>query len=359
VVDVVVVRPEDYAEITAFMAGFPGMKPRTIGSWHNRLSAWWDLNPAFDEAFPRGWVLRDGGRITGFFGSIPLKLQLGGKEAIAFAATSWRVLPEHRGRSISLKMRQLATHKEHLHFSTTPKPELVALLTRLGYQQIRRGAGTESQSQIILDWQRFLRVRYPKLPLVTVSAPLAASMLAAVQALRTRSLGRSRYQVKDLDRADETFDALWERTRTRYANTNIRTAEMLNWYCFAMQAADKRLLASYDGDRLLGYMVLLVREQPHYRLLECIDVWLDPAADETGVLGSLVAKAAAVARTGAFERVLLPHFSAEIAALYVRLGLLQGPAWSKREYIKGPRHITDAITADNSYFVRAQGDYGL
>jgi len=82
-------------------------------------------------------------------------------------------------------------------------------------------------------------------------------------------------------------------------------------------------------------------------------------AGEARVLAGLVAEGAASARRGGFERVLFPHFDARTARLYGELGLLRGPAWAKREYVKGPRPLLDGLTPDRTYFVRAQGDYGL
>lgn len=359
-IDVAVAGPDDYPELASFMAGFPGVKVRDVHGWLSRLRAWWDLNPAFDDSLPRGWILRDRGVIGGFFGSIPLRIQLEGGETTAFAATSWRVLPEHRGRSIGLKLRQLQAHKDALHFSTTPLEELVPLLKRLGYRQIERGPGTDRQSQFILDFEKFWRDRARGTRLVGRMAKLAAPALAALQSARTRGLGRSvPGDVKDLLAADRTFDDLWQRTRGRFANTNVRTAEMVNWYCFAMQPCDRTLLAYYDRGTLGGYLVLLTKEEPNRRFMECVDVWIDPAAGEATVLAALVTKAIDCARRSACERVIFPHFDSRTASLYARLGLLAGPAWKKREYVKGPPALLQAIRADNSYFVRAQGDYGL
>jgi len=366
-VTVTVVQPEDYEELASFMATFPGVKERSAASWLGRLRAWWDLNPAFEQTFPRGWLIRDqgkmggkmGGRIGGFFGSLPLRMQLAGKDATAFAATSWRVLPDYRGRSIGLKMRQLEVHKEHLHFSTTPREDLVPLLKRLGYQQIDRGPGTDHQRQFILDGEKFWRFRFRSTPAGPVLAKVAAPALAAAQAFRTRSLGGSAANVRELTAADRSFDELWQRTRVRFANTNVRTAEMVNWYCFAMEPCDRKLLAYYDRGTLAGFMVLLTKEEPRRRFIECVDVWIDPAAGEATVLAGLVAKAVDCARRGSYERVLFPHFDSRTAALYASLGLLAGPAWKKREYVKGPPALMQTIRVDNSYFVRAQGDYGL
>jgi hypothetical protein len=353
-----VVRPEHYGEIATFMAAFPGAKPRSVESWQSRLRTWWDANPAFDPSFPRGWALRDGGAIVGFFGSLPLAMQVAGRDATAFAATSWRVLPEYRGGAIGLKLRQLSAHKDALHFSTTPKEELVALLKMLKYRPIDRGEGTDGQSLLIFDFEKLLRTRLGDAFLGPSIAKLVAPGLRAFQTMRTRRLAASA-DVRDLARADASFDDLWARTRARWANTNVRSAAVVDWYCFSLEPHDKKLFGYYDGDRLLGYMVLYLREEPGRRLVECLDVWVDSAAGEARVLGGLVAKAAAFARSAGYERVMFPHFNAGLATLYAGLGLLRGPAWKRREYVKGPTDVLDAITAANSYFVRAQGDYGL
>jgi hypothetical protein len=358
--DVTVLKPGEYEELASFMAGFPGVKARSAAAWLDRLRAWWDLNPAFDDAFPRGWLLRDQGRIAGFFGSLPLRMQLAGRDATVFAATSWRVLPEHRGKSLRLKLRQLQEHKQELHFSTTPRDDLVPLLQRLGYRQIDRGQEADSQSQFILDCEKFWRVRFGETSLGPGIAKLAAPALAAVQSVRTRGFKSSApAEVRDLSRADEAFDDLWQRTRRRWANTNVRTAEMINWYCFAVQPSNRKLLASYRNGTLLGFMVLLIKDEPGRKFAECVDVWIDPAAGEGAVLAGLVAKAVECARRESYERVLFPHFNSRTAGLYGGLGLLRGPAWKKREYVKGPPELMRTITRDNSYFVRAQGDYGL
>jgi hypothetical protein len=358
--EITLVRRDDYPALAAFMASFPGTIARSEPAWRNRLSAWWDANPAFDESLTRGWMLRDEGRISGFFGSIPLKVQLGGAETRAFTGTSWRVLPEQRGGSLGLKLKQLQAHPEHAHFSTTPLEELLPLLQRLGYQRLERGPDTDQQSQFVHAGDRFLEPKIPAVPGRALLATIGAPALAVVQAFRMRPASRFAHDdVRELPRADAAFDVLWERTRTRYPNTNVRTAAVVNWYCFAIQPAEKKLLAYYDRDALAGYMVLWMKDRSGRRFMECVDVWIDPAADEARVLGALVAKAAACARREAFERVLFPYFHPHLAALYRRLGLFSGPAQPRREFIKVPAHLREAVTPDTSYFVRAQGDYGL
>ena len=89
---------------------------------------WWDLNPSFSSAPSRGWLLREQGRIVGFLGTIPIKMQLAGKESLSFGGTTWRVAPEFRGTSMLLKRRQMEDQKDHLHASTTPRREVAKMM---------------------------------------------------------------------------------------------------------------------------------------------------------------------------------------------------------------------------------------
>lgn len=357
--EVSTVRPDEYEKLALFLANFPG-ETRSMESWLKRLRAWWDCNPAFVNSFTRGWLLQEKGQIVGFLGDIPLKFQLLGKETTVFAGTTWRVLPQYRGMSMALKRRQMNEHKERLHFSTTPRPEVVRMLKLLRSRPIDRGEGTDAHSLIILNFEKPLRMRFQHAFPGTIAAKMLSPILDVYQSFRTRPVQTSiPGKVKELAKADEAFDDLWERTRTKHLNTNVRTAETVNWYCFTNHQTEKKLLAYYEGRQLFGYMVFLTDEMPGMRIFECVDLWIDPAGGEDKILAALVAKAWKVAKHGSFDRVVLPHFDCNTAALYKKLGLLKRRAWGKREFFNGPHHLMDKITAENSYFVTALGDYGL
>ncbi len=354
------VRTGDYEELASFLANFPGQEKHSPHWWLSRLRAWWDLNPAFAGSFSRGWLLRDKSRIVGFFGAIPWKMQLSGKESIAFGGTTWRMLPEFRGMGMALKSRQMDEHKEVLHMSVNTRREIIPLVKLLRYQEIDRGAGADKQSLLVVDFKKVLRGKFGNGAADAIATKIFAPCAAALQSLRTRHLRQSTgLTVKELSRADESFDRLWERTRARFVNTNVRTAATVNWYCFSIEAFRKKLLGCYDGDRLVGYMILLREESPAMRAFECVDLWMDAEADEEKILAALVAKAEQCARENGFDRVVFPHFNQHTAALYARLGLLARPAWKRNEYFKAPPHIAGNITSANSYFVGAQGDFGV
>ena len=144
-----VVLASDYEELADFLATFPGLEGRR-DAWLARFRWWWEENPVFSEELLRGWLLREAGRIVGFMGAIPLRFQIQGAESIAFAGTTWRVLKEYRGQSLALKRAQMATRKNALQFSTTPKPDVAALLKVLGSREIGEWQTERFQSIIPL-----------------------------------------------------------------------------------------------------------------------------------------------------------------------------------------------------------------
>ena len=260
---------------------------------------------------------------------------------------------------MSLKRRQMDEQKEMLHFSTTPRAEVTAMLKLLRYQPIDRGEDDE-HSVIVLNFDAILRNKYQDVCMGAFTVRILTPLLRVYQFFRMRHLNAFHPEaVKEIATADDSFDDLWQRTKKKYSNTNVRTADTVNWYCFSNKQAVKKLLGYYEGGKLIGYMAFMANENPEVRILECVDLWIDSDGGEGRILGSLVAKAQDCAKQFSFDQVMLPHFNRETAALYKKLGLLRQRTWKKNEYIKAPQHILEKITAENSYFVSAQGDYGL
>lgn len=351
---------KDYAALSIFLADFPDDETGSAQAWLNRMRTWWDLNPAFHETITRGWLLREQGEIVGFLGSIPWKFQLDGHETTVFAGTTWRVLPEYRGMSFALKRRQMDEQEDVLHFSTTPRAEVARMLTKLGYAPMGSGRDDEAYSAIVLNVEKLLRSKLNGRPSGRTIAQCAAPPLKALQRVRLRRLRRCAHEkARELHHADSAFDDLWERTRARYPSTHVRTAEAINWYCFSSPELRKSLLGYFDGDRLAGYMVLQSVERRSLRIFECVDLWIEPGPRREVILGALVEKARLRAAVMCFDLVHLPHFDRTTATAYRRLGLLQRSGPRRPGYYLGPTELMNQLTPANSYFVLAEGDYGL
>ena len=166
-------------------------------------------------------------------------------------------------------------------------------------------------------------------------------------------------KVREVHQADEAFDDLWERTRSRYPSTQVRTADAINWYCFSSPDFEKTLLGYFDGERLAGYIVFLSTERRGMRFFECVDLWIESGPRREVVLGALVEKARRFAEEASFDRMYLPHFDHTTAATYGRLGLLQMRGPRRPGFYMGPSELMHQMTPANSYIVLAEGDYGL
>ena len=123
------VTKSDYNELTDFLSHFEQGK-RGRGFWRNRLSFWWDDNPAFSEDMERGWVLKDNDRIVGFFGIVPTRFQLSYNPITVFNSTTWRVMSEYRGKSLGLLAKHLNAAEKTILFATTPNAEVSSILDK-------------------------------------------------------------------------------------------------------------------------------------------------------------------------------------------------------------------------------------
>jgi len=124
---------DNYDSLCDFLSSFPE-EERSKDFWMHRLKFWWDNNPAFHEAFNRGWIIKHEDRIVGFYGNIPLLFQLNKKGIVSSNGTTWHVLPEYKSRSILLFRKLLLDSNETILFSTTPRAHLTTLLKKFGFQ---------------------------------------------------------------------------------------------------------------------------------------------------------------------------------------------------------------------------------
>ena len=347
-----------YEELAAFLASFP-KETKGQAYWLRRFLLWWDHNPTFTEGLDRGWVLRKQDTVVGFCGMIPTWFQQGGREDIVFSATTWRVLPEFRSQSLSLFFKLLNAAKQSIVFCTTSSDTTVSVLKALKFQLIPRA--DERRSVVAINCGRVAAARLGDRPGGAVLVTVLAGGLALWQTARLRfpDPRPAGLEVREVGRTDASFDRLWERTRGLFKNTNVRRAEVLNWFCFSNQDFEKRLFGCYQAGDLLGYCMARPNQANRYelRVFECMDLWLDPSHEN--VLGVLVGAVTAHARAQGYDLVAVPHFHPLIASGLARLGLIPIRAPERHNYFKAQGPAGATMSTANSYFVTAQGDDGL
>ena len=349
-----VVEPDIYERLADFLSqsGNPSEPVELIHQW---FRLWWEENPAFAPGMKRGWVVIDSDRIGGFIGSLPCPLQLGGKPVTAFSATTWRVLPEFRNQTMGLIFQWMALGKTAPLFGTTPTNDVVKILQTLRFTLLPP-ADNHNASVLVLNSRNVLASMAGDSGMMEFAALLAGPAANQVQRFLARKVhGADLSKVRRICQADSSFDDLWERTRHIYANTNVRTAAWVNWYSFQPPNAGKLLLGYQDGAGLHAYILCQPKKHDRLKVLECADFWTEPDCEEA--LPALLRATEDHARAEGYDLVLLPHFTAAYGTALSDLGLLTREIKLKTNYFK-PTAGAD-VKPENSYFVSAQGDYGL
>ena len=348
------VEPSVYEALAAFLSSSDNATgpPDRVHQW---FRLWWDDNPAFQPEMKRGWILTDHDKIVGFVGNVPSLLQLGGETATVFSATTWRVLPEYRSQTMRLIFQWTALGRSTVLFATTPSAEVTRILQCLHFRLLPPAANRKT-SVLVLNSERVLAALGRDTGLARIVAWCCSPAIDQFQKLLIRKVKVAQPEpVRCLDRADALFDELWERTKHLYSNTNIRTSSWINWYCFQYPHTDKALLGYVSGDRLHGYVICERRKHEKLNLLECADFWVAP--EHSPARFSLLRAIEIYARKENYDLVLFPHFTNAYGTELEAVGLFTREVRVKTNYFKPPAKMD--VREDNSYFVSAQGDYGL
>jgi hypothetical protein len=300
-------------------------------------------------------MLCDAGRIVGFLGCIPSRFQLHGAETIAYNATTWRVDEDYRSESLKLMFQMNALSKDAVLFDTTPTPHVIPIIETMGFEEFP--PDWQFRCVYLLRVAKAMRARLARFPLLQQATWIAVPMVKTFQTLRTWRLRRYGLSVRELSRADAEFDALWERTRARYVNTNVRTAREINWHCFHSQNFRKLLLGCYDGDRLVGYAVCCVEPFDSLVFLRAADIWAD--FDVAGVVEVLVDAMRHKAEELGCDALEITGFNRDVSNRLTKTGLMRFPMRSTTRYWKLHRTAKARLPTESRCLTNLQGDYRL
>jgi hypothetical protein len=354
--DIVEITVDDYSKLAHFLATFP-KETRPTSYWSERFRLWWDANPSFSNDWPRGTGLIYGGDLVGFVGSIPSTLQLGSEIVKVANLSTWRVHPEHRPYALKMARAML-----------TRQQDVIVFATRLGKMSDRLVRGARMNWEHVptpTNVRPILAVEASGISAAAVgdftsNAGLADSPqapLTRTPAKRSNSEQVGACQVTKLPVAGAEFDTLWHRTKQQYVATNLRTAEMINWYCFASPLFLKSLWACHLDGELVGYLISREEQWREMQVCSILDLWFD--IQNIWVIDALlgvVVEHAARLKSGL---AILPPVPPAVASVVERHGFRNYLKLHECNYIyiRGP--FADQITKESCFFTDAQGDNGL
>lgn len=349
------VEKKDYADLARFLSNFENEIKKEI-FWLGRFSFWWDQNPAFTEDMKRGWILKNGDTIEGFAGNIPTFFKLAEKIIIVSNGTTWRVNKKFRGSlSLELLLRLMDNAKDTIYFDTSSSGRIAEIKRRLGFTNIFKNKfksfyffiNPESifnkKSSSLFTLKCVFMLLYPIFKLYHLAVKVFVKRL------------KEYYQVKIINNADDSFDSLWQATKSRFKNTNLRTAKVIDWYCSNNGENKNVVLCAYINNQLKGYLVCTGEgREEKVKKLTIMDIW--GAKEDSKLIASLISKSFKYAVENGYEMMLLPCFTPDLYPFFKNF--IYYTYAGDNFFIKAKPDILDALKS-NSYFVYMQGDRGL
>jgi GNAT superfamily N-acetyltransferase len=359
---------EDIGPIAFFISEI--FKFNGLEDWKLFLSDIWDDNPAFPLDSNRGILLKAGNKIVGFLAKFPTNMQFDGTEILVANASGLSVHPDFRRTGIGTRLRKeyADSCKGTIMFATTAGTEVTRKINeKVGFKPLPKDIDSihEIDSLIITNALEFAKIifillRLPNyLGFLTVILSWCLKGFNSLQLLRFKKKvsNRTVVSVIQLERADDSFDRLWEETKDYYMLTNVRTADVINWHLRLNRKSKKRLYACYRGGNLLGYMMIADIKIRNVDLKYCIDVWFKKGK-EYGI-GAIVDFIMKREGTQSFGAIILPHFNRRISNYLTSVGLFKVKGRKSINYCSAPKSMKEKLAPDNCYLVHIQGDRGI
>jgi hypothetical protein len=247
-----------------------------LGLWRKLYAHWWTLNPAWNVAIPRGWLVRtDAGAIVAFTANIPFKYVIDGKPALCCATGSTAVDANFRGAGLAKAVGRRFLSQIHgdLLVATDSTPVAAGLWRSLGMTPLE-ARWQQTNFRVLADGCALVRgLSAPANSPSLVERIAGTSLGFVLDTLATLSRRRSKaLSVELVDRFSELDAVSINECKASNAPTHAwRDADTLNWLYFGTQFVKqtRAVLVARSGARLVGYLAMRQWAGNSYYLLEC------------------------------------------------------------------------------------------
>jgi hypothetical protein len=305
------VTEEDIIPLAEFLQNGIPFKATTKETWLRRFEIWWNVNPAWTDRFPRGWILKNDSSIVGFIGNIPVKFRICGEEKIAVAAVTWYVDPSVRGVS-SLRLFNAFQKQNYasLYLFNSDSEPLIHIVTKNKFNEYvlprfrMKYFSLLDRTKVIFILRKFLFSES-----ITTTAEAAAGMIRLGQLLRayvyqkplmqTGTEPNKEYITSLCTSCDDAFSRIWEPHLDACDIALSRDTKTLNWIYFSSIEPNERVVIqcrrSHDNS-LAGYMVfdIMRKTASDVGMMHLMDMCL--ADGDPHILTSLVSYAGKIGK---------------------------------------------------------------
>lgn len=286
---------DDFKGIQALEARY-GMEPKETEAWQHL----WKDNPAISESkqpWPIGWVIEDDNKkVVGYYGSIPMAYDLGGRRIFAAAGSSFVVDLAHRKHSISLAKNFFRQKYADILMMAIPNYEAGKVYSAYFKAKKVPVEGCDTVFFWVVNYGKFISSSLAKrdLPGRRAIAPFLSLIAEGSDLLlkRNKRIGEKGAAVSPQAFFDKRFDTFWEKLRKRYPDRllYVRNSKNLGWH-FKYPLADRTawLYIVEDSDREINaYAVFLRQDNPDIGLKRARLVDLQSIDDDPEIFTSLI-----------------------------------------------------------------------
>jgi GNAT superfamily N-acetyltransferase len=199
------------------------------------------------------WVVKNGERIVGQTATLPVELKLGDETRRAIWILDFIVNAEYRGKGLGKRLVAAARDACPTMFALGFNEQSERVLRSLKWVMMGRIG-------------RYHRLLFPGDALGEMSSraivrgALNLGYAPFRPRMASRALSREGISLREVTRFDETFDALWKEASPQWPCAVVRRAPFLEWQFMRQPGKKFDVLGLYEGERLLGYVVLFFRK---------------------------------------------------------------------------------------------------
>jgi hypothetical protein len=193
------------------------------------------------------WLAKNGDRIAGQLGALPVELNIGSRTITAFWLLDMIVDEDFRRRGIA-KNLSLAAERDspYLLGVNTDQQHAPKLLQSLGWVKVGK-------------IPRYHKVLFPGNALKSFSKTAANFLASPLRPASARDLFDSG-TIRVVQNFDPSFDELWQRAQKQSSCSITRNAKTLRWQFSNQPGKRFDILGCYSKDKLCGYVVLFFRK---------------------------------------------------------------------------------------------------
>jgi hypothetical protein len=343
----------DRDDVFAFLRSVypPGRSEPLIRQWDWK----YDANPFKREAEPYIVVLKDGRRIVGLFGGVPLRCVVRGEERWLSHGGDWVIDPHYRDRGLSRLLWEGHEFHRSLRFSWVNEYSF-----QKGRSRVRMDMARLAPLVKPIDFSSVIERMTGNSWLSRPGGALVAATVRLVEPL-LKSATVPNVTIERTDTFDERFDALWRRVCQDYPVMIVRDQRYLSWRFLTRPDAVYTVLTATRGGDLLGYLVVRSADRAGERWGYLVDFLVEGKSPE--LLSMLIRRGVECLRQDGVKaiscRAVVPPYRRPLYALGF-LPLRWGPRGYIGAYVRALDPAYLVFRNVRSWFVTmADGDLEL